>query len=213
MTTQATPTPERTIIVGDVHGCPREVDDLLREVDYDSNRDRVYFIGDLINKGPDSRAVFSLYSDLGARSVLGNHEYALFTSSKNSLFERMQKEFGSAFDDFLASVRQWPRILRMPGVILVHGGFVPGILPEAQPLSDLIGLRHLPEGDEQTPWFSEYSGSELVVFGHWAALQGVETPKVIGLDTGCVYGGRLSALLLPERTIVSVPARKTYQTF
>jgi len=48
------------------------------------------------------------------------------------------------------------------------------------------------------------------VFGHWAALGGVQREKVIGLDTGCVYGGKLSCLIWPERKIVSVNARKAY---
>jgi hypothetical protein len=49
------------------------------------------------------------------------------------------------------------------------------------------------------------------VFGHWARPEPVVRPNAIGLDTGCVYGGELTAVILPERRLVSVPARRVYQ--
>ena len=60
------------------------------------------------------------------------------------------------------------------------------------------------------PWFDFYTDDKLVVFGHWAAQEGVVRENAIGLDTGCVYGKKLTALVLPERELVSVKARKQY---
>jgi hypothetical protein len=59
-------------------------------------------------------------------------------------------------------------------------------------------------------WGSLWPGPETVVFGHHARAGLQEHPFAIGLDTGCVYGGRLTAYLLPERRFVSVPARRAY---
>lgn len=63
----------RTLIIGDVHGCIDELRDLLTELQYRPGADRLYFIGDLINKGPSSLEVFRYFQSLDAVSILGNH--------------------------------------------------------------------------------------------------------------------------------------------
>jgi hypothetical protein len=73
----------------------------------------------------------------------------------------------------------------------------------------LTTLRRLKDTDE--PWYERYTDSRLVVFGHWAKPAALVRKNAIGLDTGCVYGGALTALILPERRLVSVPARRVYQ--
>ena len=60
------------------------------------------------------------------------------------------------------------------------------------------------------PWYESYTGETTVVFGHWARPEPVVRENAIGLDTGCVYGGRLTAVILPERNLVSVPAKRAY---
>lgn len=59
-------------------------------------------------------------------------------------------------------------------------------------------------------WFEFYRGPKLFVFGHWAQLGGIVRENVVGLDTGCVYGKKLSALILPDREIITVKAKSNY---
>ena len=101
--------------------------------------------------------------------------------------------------------------------------FKAGLLPNKKTtIFFLVKIRKVT--DPQNPkilksWFDFYKGKKLVVFGHWAALNGIVKENVIGLDTGCVYGKKLTALVLsdsasspnsPKREIVSVQAKKQY---
>lgn len=207
----------RSIIVGDVHGCVRELEALLKEIRLDASKDRLLFIGDLINKGPFSKEAFRLFQSLPAISILGNHEYGLMKQVRGELaakpsLPRIREAFGSDFDDLITSLDSWPRLIRLPGVLLVHGGVIPHETPEESDLFSLLNIRTWPDPEtgKERPWFDLYHGSDLVVFGHWAALKGLWRDRVIGLDTGCVYGGKLSALILPERRLVQVSAKRTY---
>ena len=65
---------KRTLVIGDVHGCSRELDDLIEKLEYNPKSDELIFIGDLINKGPDSKGVFERYQSWNAKAILGNHE-------------------------------------------------------------------------------------------------------------------------------------------
>ena len=101
-------------------------------------------------------------------------------------------------------------------------GYLPNKKPQQMDLEDLVKIRKIT--DPQNPkilksWFDFYKGKKLVVFGHWAALNGIVKENVIGLDTGCVYGKKLTALVLSDsasspnsskREIVSVQAKKQY---
>lgn len=211
----------RTIIIGDVHGCIRELDDLLGQLDVIPGRDRIIFVGDLINKGPRSVAVLRRFDELRAESILGNHEYNLLRQARHGgrltgSYRRLKKQLGKAWDRWVAAIADWPAYLRTEEWTVVHAGLVPGRPLETTPPRDLVTIRTW-DGKGRTlqdprnpPWFEFYQDDHLVIFGHWAALGGVVRPNVIGLDTGCVYGNRLSALVLPDRDIVSVPAHRAY---
>ena len=211
----------RTAIIGDVHGCIDELNDLLSIAGLDKDVDQIIFVGDLIGKGPDSGAVYERLRSLGGRSVVGNHEWKLLRALKeakgsSSFVSRMKKSFGDRFDEFVKDARGWPACIETDEMIVVHAGLVPGLRPESTSIGDLVNIRTWDgvgddlQNPENRPWFDFYEGAKLVVFGHWAKLGGVVRENVVGLDTGCVYGGTLSALLLPERRIVAVPARKSY---
>lgn len=213
--------PGRTIIIGDVHGCIRELDDLLKVLDVVPGRDRLLFIGDLINKGPDSAAVLHRFYDLRAESILGNHEYNLLRqargeSRRSRSYHRLREALGKKWDTWLSRFETWPLYVRTSDWTLVHAGLDPGRPLEKTSAETLVTIRTWDkkgrdlQDPKNPPWFDFYGKDHLVVFGHWAALGGVVRPNVIGLDTGCVYGNRLSAVVLPERDVVSVPARKTY---
>lgn len=212
----------RTILIGDVHGCAGELGELIERLRPVRGVDRVIFIGDLINKGPDSPGVWRQFRALGAEAVMGNHELRLLEMAEGrwppgGLLRRMRHEFGSDFEAFLADIRRWPFLIETPDFLAVHAGFYPDRPPAETPpqmlatirLWDRTGRAKL-TGDED-PWFEHYHGDKLVVFGHWAALGGVDRPNVIGIDTGCVYGGWLTALELPSRRRVQVKARRVYK--
>ncbi len=210
---------KRTLIIGDVHGCIDELRELLRKLSPQPGDD-ILFIGDLVNKGPDSAAVWRQYRHLGARAVIGNHERALLEMAagrwpRGSLYKRMRREFGADFEALLADLQTWPYLIETADYIAVHAGFRPDRPPAATDEEDLCTLRtwrgEKNAGRAARPWFEDYTGQKLVVFGHWAALRGVVRPNVIGLDTGCVYGGLLTALELPSRRLISVAAKRVYE--
>lgn len=212
---------KRTCIIGDVHGCRAELVSLLEKMEADPDQDRIIFIGDLINKGPDSFGAFQVFKSMNAEAVLGNHELRLLQEVENpdirsGLYHRMKTEFGSQFDELIQEISSWPLFIEEPDFLAVHAGLVPGRRPHFCSAEELVNIRTWDgvgqnlQTKSNPPWYMFYEGSKLVVFGHWAALGGLDTPRVIGLDTGCVYGKRLSGLILPERRRVEVPALKAY---
>jgi hypothetical protein len=99
---------------------------------------------------------------------------------------------------------------------VLHAGAVPGVPLERQEREHLTTLRSIKDDGTPTkrlkgrPWAALWTGPERIVFGH-DALRGLQQhPLATGLDTGCVYGGMLTALVLPERRLVQVPARRAY---
>lgn len=211
----------RTIIIGDVHGCIDELNLLLEKIQFCPNKDQLYFTGDLINRGPSSVEVFKRFKDLNAKAVLGNHEYWVLkrhveSEKMEEKIHRLKNQFGEHYDDFIEDVQSWPAYIETDQFILVHAGLVPGENPAKSDPFQLTTIRTWDgvgsnlNSEKDPAWFEFYQGKKLVVFGHWARLEGVNRKNVIGLDTGCVYGKKLSALVLPERKIVSVKALKIY---
>jgi hypothetical protein len=216
----------RTIVIGDVHGCDDELDALLKECAYASGDD-VVLVGDLIAKGPASRDVLARVRDEGFRSVRGNHDAHVlrWKAARDAGEEPMRMspthaELAASLDaaDW-ALLEALPLYLRLPEheAIVVHAGIVPQLPLEQQQPALLMNLRSIrPDGtgskkpDDGVLWASLWLGPELVLFGHHAGAGLQMHPHAIGLDTGCVYGGKLSACILPERKLVSVPAKRQY---
>jgi diadenosine tetraphosphatase ApaH/serine/threonine PP2A family protein phosphatase len=211
----------RTIFIGDIHGCLDELNRLLEKISYNPDSDIIYSVGDFVNRGPDSRGVFLKLKEIGCRLVLGNHEYYIkqhIQKNNKKVIEHCQKIFTNIYDDFVSYIFQIPLYIETDDFILVHAGIDPRkkllsnqnakILTSVRTLNPLTGKIDQPDGQ---PWFENYTGSKLIVFGHWAQLEGVIKPNVIGLDTGCVYGKKLSALIYPEKKIISVEAKRIYE--
>ncbi len=214
-----------TIVIGDVHGCADELEMLLRATGC-SPQDQVVRVGDLVAKGPDSRGVLAIVRELGARSVRGNHDEHVLRYRRAIQAGQPPPELGPdhrevarALDDqdwaLLASL---PLYLRLPELdaIVVHAGLLPDRPLEQQDPQLLMNMRTIradgtgSRRSDGVLWASLWPGPELVLFGHHA-VQGLQHhPYAIGLDTGCVYGGRLTACILPEQRLVSVPARRAY---
>jgi hypothetical protein len=218
---------QRTIVVGDVHGCVDELQALLRQCGV-VRGDRVVLAGDLVAKGPDSRGVVQLVREIGALAVLGNHDdFCIDVWRRRHLAEarRPRRWLLDTLDEsdwaFLESL---PLFLRLgaegeggPEVAVVHAGAVPGVPLEEQERDNLLSLRSLVGGSAPSrrllmrwPWAAAWRGPEHIVFGHDAVRGLQQYPRATGLDTGCVYGRELTALELPSRRIYKVPARRRY---
>jgi hypothetical protein len=97
----------------------------------------------------------------------------------------------------------------------VHAGVRPGVPLGSQEEDDLLELRTLgPDraSREGVPWYEVYDDGPTVLFGHWPAAPPRRGPRALGLDTGCVYGYQLTAYVLEEDRLVSVPARRAYSS-
>lgn len=222
---------ERTVIVGDVHGCRAELEDLIRVCGWQRGG-RLILAGDLVAKGPDSQGVVQLAREWGALAVLGNHDAHVLrvrgygAAGPPPGHRRVKREHQQVVDTLSAAdwayLEALPLFLRLGAddkgreIVVLHAGAVPGVSIDAQSRENLISMRSITLAGaatkkiEGTPWAAMWRGPEHIVFGH-DAVRGLQQYELAtGLDTGCVYGHRLTALLLPEGRLVSVPARRSY---
>ncbi|MFB6296156.1 MAG: metallophosphoesterase family protein [Halobacteriales archaeon] len=190
-------------IVGDVHGCLTAVRQLLDRL-RPTGGDLVVFVGDLVRKGPDSKGVLDLVREReNFVSVRGNNEEKLLDGS-----ERLP----SLTAEDLAFVESMPVTIGWEGTLVVHGGVNPRQPLAAHTPRDLLTMRSLaPGGGYERPfWFEEYRGSPRVFFGHTVLSEPFVTGGAVGLDTGCVHGGQLTAFDVSADELVSVDATKTH---
>jgi len=205
----------RTVIIGDVHGCRMELEALLDRIHFGSG-DRLVFVGDLIARGPDSLGVLDIARRTGAVIVRGNHEQKLLDwrlarrVGEDVALGRTHMEVARAMRDVDWTLLETSPLwfdLREHGARVVHAGVLPGVPMEEQNPHTLMHIRTCGVRGDVTkkkvrahgiPWAVLYAGAPQIVFGH-NALAGLQIhPWATGLDTGCVYGGRLTALVLHE---------------
>ncbi len=234
-------------VIGDIHGCRSELETLLAElgylVEYDTEqravgarhpeRRRVVFVGDLVDRGPDTPGVLRLAMGMVAAGnafcVPGNHENKLLRALRgrnvqitHGLAESLAQldeespEFRTQVEEFLDGLISH-YVFDDSKLVVAHAGITERYIGRASGrvrsfclYGDTTG-----ETDEfgmpvRYPWANEYRGSAMVLYGHTP----VPTPEWINdtlcLDTGCVFGGRLTALRYPERELVSVAAAEVY---
>lgn len=258
-----------TYAIGDVQGCHDELMHLLQRIAFDPARDRLWFVGDLVNRGPKSLEVLRFVRSLGDRAVtvLGNHDLSLLVIAAGV----RKPHRGDTWDAILTApdrddLLHWVRHQRLfhaeSGQAMVHAGLLPQWTVEqarslaAEVEAELQGpgypafldamygnepaqwddslrghdrLRVIvnamtrlrlctvdgrmefshktgPAGGPAGyhPWFdipSRRSADTPVVFGHWAALGLTQRDSVSCIDTGCVWGRRLTALRLDDRQL------------
>lgn len=209
----------RTIIVGDVHGCAAELDALLGRVHF-ALGDKLVLVGDLVARGPDSLGVLDIARRTGAVIVRGNHEQKLldWRDDPGTQLSRIHLDVARSLRDVDWTLFDTaPLWVDLPehGLRVVHAGVVPGVPIDEQHPRDLMHLRTLQVrgvagGQEGVLWGKLYAGPVHVLFGH-NALPGLQLhPFATGLDTGCVYGGSLTAMVLPDGVKVprSIAARR-----
>ena len=212
----------RTLIIGDIHGCLYEFEDLLEKMNFKEGNDRLILLGDLINKGPYPLEVLKKARELQCEVVLGNHEWSFLQQAygkrqENREFRNLLKDMKEEFSSWVGWIENFPLFIEDEDFIVVHGGIVPSFELSQTPAHLITrirtwdGLGRDLSCESNPAWYDLYTGEKLVVFGHWAK-RGLNVQKnVIGLDSGCVYGNKLSGLALPERKIYQVSARETYK--
>lgn len=219
------------LVIGDVHGCYDELRELLEEqnVTEESNNTCIIFVGDLINKGPKNAQVVKLARKLRAYSVRGNHDEVCLLE-----WEKAQQRNGQLSDKFRWMSQltpqdiQWlydmPYTISVPSrnFIIVHAGLLPGCSLKEQSPEDMITMRNIIEdesdqgyksikGDGGVCWASKWEGPSHIYFGHDARRLLQQHPYATGLDTGCVYGGHLTAVYPVSGKLVSVKAHSIHK--
>lgn len=232
-------------IIGDVHGCLTEALELLGVLGYNVTAEngrfaishpqgrKVVFVGDLVDRGPDSPGVVRLVNDAIAAGagfcVAGNHDVKLsralrgrdvkvshgLAESLEQLKERPEefRRFTAEFLDDLVS----HYVFDGGKLVVAHAGLreeMHGRGSGAVRQFAMYGETTGETDDYGLPvrynWAADYRGKAMVVYGHTPVPEAEWLNNTICVDTGCVFGGRLTALRYPERELVSVPARRMY---
>lgn len=214
----------RVIAIGDVHGCAAEFEALLNKLNL-TEHDRVVLLGDLVNRGPDSAAVLALAREHTHCALLGNHELRLLDYRRTGDPSHLKKADYDTLRQL--SAQDWRYLAAMPltyavtelETVLVHAGFLPARPWYRQPAHVVTRIQVVgPDGEpykrsaypNQPHWSELWSGPPFVIYGHTPRREPAPAPWSLGIDTACVQGGRLTACILPERTLVQVPARESY---
>lgn len=214
----------RTIVIGDVHGCADEFEELLLALKIRS-QDRVIQAGDLINRGPDSSRVIELARDYKVEAILGNHELRLLRARQLNK-PSMLKDYDKSTVEQLSTL-DWDYLEALPkfryeaalDTVIVHGGFLPNEPWQTQSEETMTSLQVInskgkaaKRSDEPDApfWADTWCGQPFVVYGHTPRPNTYERPGSIGIDTGCVYGGHLTAYIIEDKSLVQVRAHNTY---
>lgn len=254
-----------TFAIGDIQGCFASLEALLARVGFGPS-DRVWLVGDLVNRGPGSLEVLrwarALHADGRLQAVLGNHDLHLLARARGLRARAKRDTLEEVLaapdrDELLAWLGGLPLLVREGERLLVHAGLLPAWTPEeAERLAaaasarlrddpEFLAARYRkprPQGELQravdaltlmrcvdaegrpdtrykgglegvpaglVPWFRAPGRRSLgveVVCGHWAALGLHRADGVAALDTGCVWGGALTALRLEDGAVFQQPA-------
>lgn len=210
---------ERIFIIGDIHGCLDMLKRLMDSIDWNPVRDRLIFLGDYIDRGEDSKGVIEFMLGVSRMSekvdcLLGNHEVIfldylsgqdartfLENGGKSTLqsyhFPEGRDGIPPKHVEFLKALKPW---VELEEYYVVHAGMRPGATMEMQNRDDLVWIRD--------PFiFSDYDFGKRVIFGHTPFSEPLVMNNKIGLDTGAVYGNRLTCLELPSLLFHHVEAR------
>jgi serine/threonine protein phosphatase 1 len=207
---------ERTVIVGDIHGCYEELIELL-DVARVRDEDLLVSVGDLVDRGPRPLEVVELFqSRPRSRVLMGNHE----RKHVREVFSYAQRitrlQLGARYAECVAWMKTLPYYYETPEIRVVHAAMVPGI-PLAEQDEDVLagttsGEHKLGAQLASGYWHEHYRDAVPIVFGHHVVGRDalVTENHVYGIDTGACHGGRLTALSVPDFTLYAVNARADY---
>lgn len=234
-------------VIGDIHGCRSELETMLGELGYAITRDaegraidaahpdarRVVFLGDLVDRGPDTPGVLRLAMGMVAAghalAVPGNHEDKLVKAlrgkkvqTSHGLAESLAQlsaetpEFRSEVEGFADGLVSH-LVLDGGRLVVSHAGLIEAYHGRASGRVRSFALYGETTGETDEyglpvryPWAVDYRGSATVLYGHTPTLEAEWVNNTMCLDTGVVFGGKLSALRYPEREVVSVPAEQVW---
>ena len=233
-------------VIGDIHGCAAELQTLLGDLGYVIRRDelgraagashpgrRAIFVGDLVDRGPDTPGVLRLVMGMVAAGdafcVPGNHENKLVRALRgrkvqvtHGLAESLGQlaaepaEFRAQAERFMDGLVSH-YVLDGGRLVVAHAGLVERYHGRASGRVREFCLYGQTTGETDEyglpvryPWAGEYRGRAMVLYGHTPVPEPEWVNNTMCLDTGCVFGGRLTALRYPEREVVSVPADRVY---
>ena len=202
----------RIFAIGDIHGCLEKIQTLLERLPVDFKQDKLVFLGDYVDRGPDSRGVLDLMIKLQRENpastifLKGNHEVMFQDYIENGPLKKSFltfggretiKSYGAADslidipDDHLKFLRELPLLYVTKKFCFVHAGLLPNVPVEEQEEKDILWIRFK---------FikSRYDWGKRVIFGHTPFDTPLIEKNKIGIDTGAVYGGRLTCLMLPD---------------
>ncbi len=232
-------------LIGDIHGCIHETKLLLEKLGYEpSFRNekyrvkpppgrKLFFLGDLVDRGPDSPQVLKLVMDLvdsgDAYCLQGNHEAKLLRKLNGAKVNPTHgmsatlKQLKGAKTTFLDRIRRFIEsmeshyVLDEGKLVVAHAGMVESMQGKEGGAAHAFGLygKSTGELDEKglpirLDWAMEYRGRAMVVYGHTPVEEAVGKNNTLCIDTGCVFGGKLTALSYPELKLTSVPAARVY---
>jgi protein phosphatase len=230
-------------IIGDIHGCFGEACELLSKLGYRVDSEtcrtapptgrRAIFLGDLVDRGPDTPGVLKLVMNMvqsgQALCVPGNHDIKLLRKLKGkdvsithglaeslSQLEREMPAFVESVARFIET-RVSHYVLDGGKLVVAHAGMKEELQGQESSKSRHFALYGDTTGeiDEfglpvRLNWAAHYRGRAMVVYGHVPVAEAVWQNGTIDIDTGCVFGGKLTALRYPEKELVQVPARRIY---
>ncbi len=227
-------------VIGDVHGCRAELEQLLTALGYVLDRDaagrpvgarhpggrRAIFVGDLVDRGPDTPGVLRLVMGMVAAGtafcVAGNHEVKLLKALRGRNVKRAHgldasmEQLEGETDEFRAQVDRFidglisHYVLDGGGLVVAHAGLIERYHGRASGRVREFCLYGQTTGETDEyglpvryPWATEYRGRAVVLYGHTPVPAAEWLNNTLCLDTGCVFGGRLTALNYPERSVVN----------
>lgn len=218
---------QRTIFIGDVHGCYDELISLYEKA-WIQDEDHLYFCGDLVNKWPKSLEVIEwVRARPNTWTVTGNHEYFPF------IHESHLHKYGGSHEYMSEGSQKWvydqhersqslrevfeerwhiewlhslPIVIEKDNFILVHAGLHPDFGVDT-PI-EIATLLRIYKGK---PWYEYYTWEKLVIYWHWAVNGLRITKNTIGLDTWCCFGGHLTAYCLETKEFWQVRANQVYK--
>jgi polynucleotide kinase-phosphatase len=226
-------------IIGDIHGCRSELEALLGRLGYDVGAARhpdgrkVVFLGDLVDRGPDIpgvlRIVMKMVEAGTALCVPGNHEMKLLRKLRGkdvqithglaesvAQLEREPPEFRKTVMDFIDDLVSH-YVLDDGKLVVAHAGMKESMQGRGSAKVRDFALYGETAGETDEfglpvryNWAAEYRGRAMVVYGHTPVPEPEWLNGTINIDTGCVFGGRLTALRYPEKELVSVRAERTW---
>jgi len=222
----------RTIIIGDIHGCLEEFEELLNKLQYNKNTDRLILLGDLIDRGPDSVGVVRKAREFDLECVRGNHEVKFLKWYNGNKFYDAHKHYNEFSDDDVSYINRMPFYIKITDDLwILHAGIKPGLSLDKQKKDDFVFLRYTDENrkfisikkiaageaEDAKFWTSFGPFGANVVYGHEVhSMSDIRIDKFddgtacYGIDTGCCFGGKLTALIWDTKEIVQVQAKKEY---